>query len=398
MVKKILLLLVLVGVGYMIYTRVFMGGMPPGAGMMGMGPMPVTTAAALKREVQEFREFSGRLRAVDVAEIKPRVEGTIEAVHFTEGAMVKKGDPLFTIDPRPYEAALSQADAALKSAQTQAAFAKTDFQRMIPLLKDSYVAKRDYDTRRNAASVAESALASAEAAVRTAKLNLEFTHIVAPISGRVSRAEITAGNLVQMFPNAPLLTTVVTYTPVYADFDMDEQTYLGYVQAGLTANDKAAQIPVEIGLTGQTGALHKGFVKTFDNQMNATSGTVRVRAQLDNPDGAMIPGMFAKIRVAVPHGGASVLVADRAVGTDQDRKIVMTVGKDNVVMPRVVTLGGVVDGMRIITSGLNEGEVIIVNGLQRAIPGMPVVPTAIDMDAAKLDVAAAPPPAAAPTP
>lgn len=398
MVKKILLLLVLVGVGYVIVTRVFMSGTPAGAGMMGMGPMPVTTAAVLKREIQEFREYSGRLRAVEMAEIRPRVDGTIEAVHFTEGAMVKKGDPLFTIDPRPYEASLSQAEAALKSAQTQASYAKTDFQRMIPLLKDSYVAKRDYDTRRNASSVAESALASAEAAVRTAKLNLEFTHIAAPIDGRVSRAEITVGNLVQSVPNAPLLTTVVTYTPVYADFDMDEQTYLGYVQAGLTTNDKAAQIPVEIGLTGQTGALRKGFVKTFDNQMNANSGTVRVRAQLDNVDGAMVPGMFAKIRVAVPHGGASILVADRAIGTDQDRKIVMTVVKDNIVVPRVVTLGGVVDGMRIITSGLNEGEVIVVNGLQRAIPGMPVVPTSIGMDQAKLDVAVASPPAAAPAP
>ena len=393
MVKKVILVVLLGVVGYVVAHRIFFGGPGAGAGMMGgMGPMPVTTAAAVAREVQEFREFSGRLRAVDSAEIRPRVEGAIEAVHFTEGAFVKKGDPLFTIDPRQYEAALSRAEAALQSAQAQAGYAKTDFERMIPLLKDSYVAKRDYDARGNAARVAAAELQSAEAAVRTAKLNLEFTHIVAPIDGRVSRAEITVGNFLQMFPNAPLLTTVVAYTPIYVDFDMDEQTYLGYVQAGMTANDKAAQIAVEIMLTGDSGTFHKGFVRTFDNQMNANSGTVRVRAQLDNPDGAMIPGMFAKIRVAVPHFGPSLLVADRAIGTDQDRKIVMFVGPDNIVMPREVALGGVVEGMRIILSGLKPGDKIIVNGLQRAMPGAPVIPTEISMDQARLGESAAPPP------
>ncbi len=392
MFKNLIVLLILGIVGYVVVQRVFLGAPAGGPGMMEMGPAPVTVAAAVVREVQEFREYSGRLRAVDSADIRPRIEGVIEAVHFTEGAVVKKGDPLFTIDPRPYEAALSRAEAALQSAQTQASYTKTDFERMIPLLKDSYVAKRDYDARGNSARVAAAELQAAEAVVRTAKLNLEFTHIAAPIDGRVSRAEITVGNFLQMFPNAPLLTSVVAYTPVYVDFDMDEQTYLGYLQAGLTGNDKAALIAVEVALTGDAGALRKGFVKTFDNQMNANSGTVRVRAQLDNPDGAMIPGMFAKIRVAVPHNGPSILVADRAIGTDQDRKIVMFVGADNIVMPREVKLGGVVDGMRIILSGLKEGEKIIVNGLQRAMPGAPVMPSEIGMDQAKLGESAAPPP------
>ncbi|MGB4101688.1 MAG: efflux RND transporter periplasmic adaptor subunit [Alphaproteobacteria bacterium] len=395
MFKKILFLLALGAVGYVIAQRVFFGAPAGAPDMAAMGPAQVTVAAAVAREVREFREYSGRLRAVDSAEIRPRVEGVIDAVHFTEGAMVKKGDPLFTIDPRPYEAALSRATAALQSAQAQASYTKTDFERMVPLLKDSYVAKRDYDARSNAARVAAAELQAAEAAVRTAKLNLEFTHIAAPIDGRVSRAEITVGNFLQMFPNAPLLTSVVANTPIYVDFDMDEQTYLGYLQAGLTGNDMAAQIAVEVALTGDAGAVRKGFVKTFDNQMNAGSGTVRVRAQLDNPDGAMIPGMFAKIRVAVPHNGPMVLVADRAIGTDQDRKTVLFVGADNMVMPREVKLGGVVDGMRIILSGLKAGEKIVVNGLQRVMPGAPVMPAEISMDQAKLGEAAAPPAAGA---
>ncbi len=381
--------------GYAVYNRLHSGTPEAGFDPMAMGPGQVTVAAVLSREAQEFRDYSGRLRGVEIAEVKPRIEGIIDKVHFEEGAFVKKGDLLFTIDPRPFEAEVKRAEAALRSAKAQAEYSKADFERAVPLMKDEFVTKRDYDTRRNSSHVATAGLAGAEASLRKAQLDLEYTEIRAPIDGRVGRAEITAGNLVQNMPNTPLLTTVVTYTPIYADFNMDEQTYLIYVQAGQTGNDKAKNIPVMVALAGEGAVQYKGFVKIFDNQLDPASGTVRVRAQLDNLDAALIPGMFARIRIGIPSTGPSILIVDRAIKTDQDKKVVLVVDDKNLIEQREVKLGGMVDGMRIITSGLKPGEKIVVNGLHRAMPGMPVAPAVIDMDKATQEVEAAPPQAPA---
>ena len=391
--KKLLWAIVIFLAGFAVYHRL---QAPPGApDPAAMGPAPVTAALVVAREAQEFRDYSGRLHAVAMAEIRPRIDGVIEAVHFEEGAPVKKGDLLFTIDPRPLEAEVKRAEAALRAAEAQAAYAEKDRARAAPLMKDSYIAKRDYDARRNSAEVAAAALESAEAGVHTAHLNLDYARIRAPIDGRVSRAEITPGNLVQSVPNAPLLTVIVAMTPVYADFDMDEAAYLSYVQAGLNANDKAGNIPVLVEPADGKSAPHRGFVTSFDNRIDPQSGTMRVRAQLDNPGGALIPGMFVRVKIAAPRQGAVLLIADRAVGTDQDKKIVQVIGKDNIPAPRVITLGGIADGLRIVTSGLKEGEMIVVNGLQRVMPGAPVAPALVDMDKAAGDDDAPPDHAAA---
>lgn len=379
--KKILIIAALALTGAVVWRVFFVAGPAAPPDMAAMGPMPVSVAAVLSRDVAEYRDYSGRLQAVEQADIHARVDGTIDAVHFTDGAMVQKGDLLFTLDQRPFLAALKKAEAELASARAQAEFAKKDYQRVAALMKDDFVTRRDFDTRRNSVSTAEAALSAAEAAVRTAKLNFDYTEIRAPISGRISRAEVTVGNVVQTMPAVVLLTRIVSNNPIYVDFAMDEPTYLAYVRAGQTTPEKAQEIPVQISLAGETGATHTGKVKSFDNQINMASGTIRVRALLDNPDGKLVPGMYALVRIAVPREGAALLIADRAVNTDQDRKFVYVVGADAVATYRPVQLGGVVDGLRIIKSGLQAGEKIIVNGLQRARPGAPVMPVDVPMDA-----------------
>lgn len=379
--KKWMIVAALALVAAVVWRGFFAAGPAAPPNMMAMGPMPVSVAAVLSRDVTEYREYSGRLQAVEQADIHARVDGTIDAVHFTDGAMVQKGDLLFTLDQRPFLAALKKAEAELASAKAQAEFAKKDYQRVAALMKDDFVTRRDFDARRNSVSTAEAALSAAEAAVRTAKLNFDYTEIRAPISGRISRAEVTVGNVVQTMPAVVLLTTIVSSNPIYVDFAMDEPTYLAYVRAGQTTPEKAQEIPVQISLAGETGATHAGKVKSFDNQINMASGTIRVRALLDNPDGKLVPGMYALVKIAVPREGQALLIADRAVNTDQDRKFVYVVGADNMATYRPVQLGGIVDGLRIIKSGLQAGEKIIVNGLQRAHPGAPVVPAEVPMDA-----------------
>ena len=357
------------------------GSAEPPQAFAGMGPATVSVAPVLSRQVTEQRDYSGRLQAVEQAEIKPRVEGTIDTVHFTEGALVQKGDLLFTLDPRPFEAAVKRAEAMLASAQAQAGFTQKDFQRVAALGRDDVVTRRDIDARRNAANVAQADVAAAEAALRTAKLDLDYTQIKAPISGRASRAEMTAGNLVQTMTGAPLLTTIVSVDPIYVDFSMDEPTYLEYVRAGMTAPDKAQTIAVDVTLAGDGKTVYHGKVKLFDNQIKVDSGTIRVRAVLGNPEGKLVPGMYALARIAVPSQGETLLVTDRAISTDQDKKYVLVVGPDNVANYRPVQLGGTADGLRIVKDGLKAGEKIVVNGVQMAIPGMPVTPLEVAMDA-----------------
>lgn len=370
------------------YIPSWFGSAPQG--MEQMGAAPVSVAQVMARRVQSWKSFSGRLVAVDRAEVRPQVSGIIQSVHFTNGAQVKKGDLLFTIDPRPFMAEVGRAEGALASAEAEHTLASKEMERAEGLIQNKVIPQREYERRQNALRVAKASLQSAKAAMQVAKLNLAYTKVTAPISGMVSRAEITAGNLVEINTGAPLLTTVVANSPIYADFEMDETTFLTYAQRAEVDDDA---IPVRLELSN--GGIKTGFIESFDNHLDSATGTIRARAVFENADGTLVPGLFARITV----GGASdidaILITDRAVGTDQNKKFVLVVGDDNIVAYREVKLGGMADKLRIVTEGLKAGEKIVVNGLQRARPGTPVIPEVVPMDAPEAAPAAAP--AAAPT-
>ena len=339
--------------------------------------MEVDVATVVSKTITDYQNYSGRLEAVDKVEVRPLVPGTIVAVHFADGALVKKGDPLFTIDPRPYVAAVDQAAAQLAAAQARNGYTSTDAARAQRLLADNAIAKRDYDEKQNASHEAAANLKAAQAALETAKINLTYTQIVAPVSGRVSRAEMTVGNIVSTGASAPLLTTLVSVSPIYASFDVDEQTYLRYL-----SRDSRASVPVSLGLANEDGFSREGKVASVDNQLNTGSGTIRVRARFDNADGSLVPGLYARIKVGggTPH--PAVLIDDAAIGTDQDKKYVMVVDADNRAQYREVTLGTLSEGLRVIVKGLQPGERIVVNGLQRVRPNDVVKPNSVAMASA----------------
>jgi len=339
--------------------------------------MEVDVATVVSKTITDYQNYSGRLEAVDKVEIRPLVPGTIVAVHFADGALVKKGDPLFTIDPRPYVAQVDQAAAQLAAAQARSGYTSTDAARAERLLADNAIAKRDYDEKQNASHEAAANLKAAQAALETAKINLTYTQIVAPVSGRVSRAEMTVGNIVSTGSSAPLLTTLVSVSPIYASFDVDEQTYLRYL-----SRDSRASVPVSLGLANEDGFSREGKVASVDNQLDTGSGTIRVRARFDNADGSLVPGLYARIKVGggTPH--PAVLIDDAAIGTDQDKKFVMVVDPDSRVQYREVTLGTLSEGMRVIVKGLQPGERIVVNGLQRVRPNDVVKANSVAMASA----------------
>lgn len=342
---------------------------------------PVTVANVLERSVTEWDDFSGRVEAVERVEIRPRISGTIDAVHFQDGQLVKKGALLFTIDPRPYKAELARAEAARAGASARLSLAKTELERTKRLLEDRAVAQRELDQRENALHEADANLKSADAAVLTARLNLQYTEITAPVAGRVSRAEITVGNLVATGPTAPTLTTLVSVSPVYVNFEIDEPTYIRYSSAGAVGNTGVNRVPVAMGLTSEDGYPRQGHVKSFDNRVDTGSGTIRVRAVFDNENGSLTPGMFARVRTGDSNAKNALLIDDKAVGTDQDKKYVMVVGTDNKVVYRQITLGPIVEGLRVVRSGLKKDERIVVNGLQRIRPNDTVAPEVVAMDA-----------------
>ncbi|SFA75013.1 membrane fusion protein, multidrug efflux system [Collimonas sp. OK607] len=340
----------------------------------------VSVAAALEKSVTEWDDFSGRVEAIERVEIRPRVSGTIDAVHFQEGQLVKKGDLLFTIDPRPYQAELARAVATQAGAQAGLALAKTELARTNRLIEEHAVAQRELDQRNNALLEADASLKAADAAVQTARLNLQYTSISAPVSGRVSRAEITVGNLVGAGVASPALTTVVSVSPVYVSFEVDEQTYIRYAANGAVGNSGVSHLPVSIGLASEDGYPHQGQIKAFDNRLDTASGTMRVRAVFDNQNGALTPGMYARVRTGGSAAETAVLIDDKAVGNDQDKKYVMVLGADNKVTYRPVKLGPIVDGLRVVRSGLKKDERIVVNGLQRIRPNDLVTPVTVSMD------------------
>ena len=337
-------------------------GMPKGAGMPGMpgmgGAVPVEIAAVEESEVLAWDDFSGRLEAVDRVEIRPRVEGTIEAIHFEEGQKVAKDDLLFTIDPKPYEA-------AVQAAKARAVFAQAELVRARGLLPQKVISQSQFDDKRNAAEVAAAELTKAQ-------LDLGYTQIRSPISGRINRAEITVGNLVSAGGQAPLLTTIVSLDPIYTNAEIDEQSFVRYMQSHNDNPDTLKDIPVQLALAGEDDYRYQGHIKSFDNELDTRAGTVRMRAVFDNKEGTLIPGLYAKLRVGGAGKQKLLLISEDAIGTDQNKKYVFVVGADNKVEYRVVTLGPVVEGKRVIREGLKAGENIVVGGLQRVRPGVEV--------------------------
>jgi multidrug efflux system membrane fusion protein len=344
--------------------------------------MPVSVATVVQSDVATWNDFSGRLEAVERVDIRSRVAGTVQGVHFREGALVKAGDLLLTIDPAPYQADVDRADAQVFAAQSRFANAKSNYERSKQLLQDHAISQREYDDSLNAQSEADANLRSAQAQLQTATLSLGYTQLKAPVSGRVGKLEITTGNLVAAGPGAPVLTTLVSVSPIYASFDADEQVVtraLRELPPGASARAQIEKIPVQMGTVADTATPIAGHLQLVDNQVDARSGTVRVRAVFDNADGALMPGQFAHLRMGTVKADPALLINERAVGTDQSKKFVMVVGADDKAQYREVTLGANVDGLRIVTSGLKANERVVVNGLQRVRPGSLIAPQMVAM-------------------
>jgi multidrug efflux system membrane fusion protein len=341
--------------------------------------VPVNTITIQPRKARIWSDFSGRLDAVDYAEIRPQVSGRIIQIRFKDGQAVKAGDVLFVIDPRPFEAAVAKAAADLQSARTNASLAKANLARAESLKKAGAIALQSYDQSSNASAVADAAIGAAQAALTQARLDVDHAYVKAPISGKVSRAEITVGNLVQAQNNAPLLTSIVSNDGIYADFEVDEQTYVRGIHA--SANGEQAngeqKVPVELTLPGDSGRVYSGVIESFDNHIDTGSGTIRARARFDNSDGALVPGMFVSIRMANAQAGDVLLVPERAIGTDQSKRFVFVVDAGGKAAFREITLGATVDGQRVVTSGLARGDKVIVDGIQHIQPGMAVAATDI---------------------
>src|SRR5258706_6451448 len=330
--------------------------------------VPVPVATVEESQVSIWDEFSGRLEAVERVDVRSRVAGAVKSVHFVEGSLVKRDELLVTIDPEPYAAEADRAQAQVVAAQARLNYATSEHARAERLWHESAIAQRELDERVNAKQEADANLRAAQAALQSARLNLGYTQVRAPVSGRVGRLEITVGNLVAAGPGAPVLTTLVSVNPIYASFDADEHVVLRALKDG------QRNVPVEAETVTNGGTQLRGRLQLIDNQVNTKSGTVRVRAVFDNADGSLIPGQFVKLRMGHAKTESAVLVSERAVGTDQNKRFVLVVGEDNKAAYREVTLGAAANGQRIVTSGLKPGERIVVNGLQRVRPGTLVEP------------------------
>lgn len=334
---------------------------------------PVVTVKTIKREkVRIWSEFSGRLQAVDTAEIRPEVSGRIIEVRFEDGELVKTGDVLFVIDPRPYEAAVSRAEARVATAKANASYAKLEMDRAANMIKTQAVAQRIYDERFNANEVAVASIKSAEADLKQAKVDLEHAYVQAPISGRAGRVELTVGNLVQPGVNAPLMTRIVANDPIYADFEVDEQTYLDSVRDVARNRLTERVIPVKLFINGNKEDVYKGTIYTFDNRLDISTGTIRARAKFDNKNGVLVPGMFVTVALGKSEDEEVILVPQQAVSTDQNKKYVYLVDKGDKVVYREVSLGKEYGDQRIILKGLEPGDRVIVTGLQHIKAGQVV--------------------------
>lgn len=337
-------------------------------------PAPeVTVRAAVQQQIVDWDHYTGRFEAVERVELRPRVNGYIDRVAYEEGKLVKKGDLLFQIDPRPYQARLDQAEAELARALAQSQLAETESARAEHLLQLRAISKEEYDARVSNRGQMNANLRAARAAVDAAKLDLEFTRVTAPIAGRVSRAAVTAGNYVSA--GQTVLTSVVSVDPIYVYFDGDEQSYLKYADQasrGERPSERDATLPVFVGLANEDGYPHAGEIDFIDNALDPQTGTIRARAVLPNPDGRFTPGLFARLQLLGSGRYTATLLDERAIGTDQSRKFVYVVDGENKVEYRAVKLGGVHDGLRVIVDGVKPGERVIVSGQQRVHAGATV--------------------------
>jgi RND family efflux transporter MFP subunit len=346
-------------------------------------PPAVSVAQVLEQRVKDWDEFTGRFQAVESVEIRPRVSGYIDKVAFTEGSLVKRGDLLFVIDPRPYQAEYDRAAADVKRYKTALELARTELVRVQRLKDSGAVSQEELDERKSTVAQGEANVAGSQAALEAAALNLNFTRVTSPIDGRVSRAEVTRGNLVTGGTNGgTLLSSVVSMDPIYLYFDADEQSYLRYTRlarSGESPSSHKGANPVQVGLANEEGFPHSGTVDFIDNQLNPQTGTIRARAVLQNKDGAFTPGLFARVQLLGSGEYSAILIDDRAVNTDQSQKYVLLLGPGNQIEYRRVTLGRIFHGLRIVREGLKPNDVIVVNGAQRVHPGVTVTPQRVAM-------------------
>lgn len=354
--------------------------------------MPVSVAVVEPRDVMTWQEFSGRLEAVDRVALRSRVAGAIKAVHFREGSLVKEGDLLVSIDSAPYAAAVAQAEAVVAAAKARVELTRLELERGRKLAENRTVSQSDLDQRLSAHHEAEASLRSAEAALQAAQIDLGHTEIRAPISGRAGKIEITEGNLVAAGAGSPVLTSLVSVDPIYASFNVSED-FVSHALAELPAGPSGVPavdlIPVEISVA--EGEPIRGELQFVDNHVDTATGTIRARAVFGNPEGRLIPGQFVRVRLGEPNPQPELVISERAVGTDQDKRFVFVVDGDNKVAYRQVTLGPTTEGLRIIKDGLAAGERIVVNGLQRVRPGALVDPQPVAMSPAAQTVAGADP-------
>jgi len=366
------------------------GGMPGmGAGM----PAPkVTAAKPVVKPIREWDEFSGRFEATDTVEVRARVSGYVQSIDFQDGALVKKGDPLFHIDPAPFEAIVAQRNADVKAAQSRIELAKNTYDRAQSLFNSGDISAQILDQRKSEYVTAVASVDQAKAALSAARLDLSYAVIKAPIDGRISNELVSVGNLVGV--GEPVLTTIVSVDPIHFYFDVNEQTYLKYARVGEGADPKAHA--AYVGLVDEEGFPHEGRLDFIDNAISEGTGTMRGRAVLANPDGLITPGMFGRVRLVGSKEYNAVQIPDEAIGIDQSRKFVMTVGQDGTVTSKAVVTGPVIDGLRVIRSGLDGSETIIINGLQRAQEGAKVQAEIVDLTKPQQAPQAAAPAAGAP--
>ncbi|HVH69735.1 MAG TPA: efflux RND transporter periplasmic adaptor subunit [Candidatus Dormibacteraeota bacterium] len=345
-------------------------------------PPQVSVAEVVCKQLGDTDEFTGRLEAVTTVEVRPRVSGYLQSVHFQEGAIVRQGQLLFQIDPRPFQAEVDRLRGELAQAKAQLARAQSDFERAERLHNNDGMSAEEYDRREAVRNETEAKIASTEAALRGAELNLEFTRVTAPIMGRVSRAEITAGNLVEAgAAQVKPLTTMVSLDPIYAFFDVDEQTYLKYSRPTQTQSTNSRELgnSVFLGLADETDFPHAGRVNFVDNQVSSSTGTIRVRGTFPNKNLALTPGLFARVKLQGVGKYEGCLAKDEAIVTDLNKKYILALGKNNTVEYRAVKLGPMEDGLRVVREGLQPGDSIVVNGLQRVRPGAVVNPIRTSM-------------------
>ncbi len=353
-------------------------------------PPKIDVAQVISRDVVEWDEFTGRLDAVNSVSIRPRVSGFVAAIRFDEGSMVKKGDLLFEIDARPFQAEVDRLRAEVERANATVQRATSELERARRLSSENAMSPEERDRRAAFAKESAAQVSAVEAALRAAELNLQFTRVTSPISGRVGRAIVTIGNLVSSGPGeATLLTTVVSLDPIYASFEADEQTFQHYIdlaRQGKRVSARAIGLPIHMALANEEGFPHEGRLDFLDNQIDPATGTIRGRTIFHNHDLSLTPGSFVRLRLPGSASYRALLIQDRAVGTDLDKRYVYAIAAGGTVEYRAVQLGPIVDGLRIVRSGLKEGDVIVVNGLQRIRPGAVIDPVKGPMEASLIAV------------